>query len=137
MEICIVSVCLSDNKQITVICAYRSPSTDIVYFNNLCNLITETARKYPNAFIYCAGDFNLPDIDWSNESINSHRYPLLINQRALGMMHDCSFAQIVNFPTRNDNILDLLFTNRPTLVQECYSTPGISDYKIIAATVES
>ena len=53
------------------------------------------------------------------------------------MMHDCGFAQIVNFPTRNDNILDLLFTNRPTLVQECYSTPGISDHKIIAATVES
>ena len=70
-----------------------------------------------------------------NQSINSHRYPLLINQEALDMMHDCSFAQIVNFPTRNDNILDLLFTNRPTLVQECYSTPGISDHEIIAATV--
>ena len=51
------------------------------------------------------------------------------------MMHDCGFAQIVNFPTRNNNILDLLFTNRPTLVQECYSTPGISDLEIIAATV--
>ena len=86
LEICILSVYLSDNKQIIVICAYRSPSTDIMYFNNLCDLITETARKYPNAIIYCAGDFNLPDIDWSNESINSHRYPLLINQRALDMI---------------------------------------------------
>ena len=37
------------------------------------SLITVTARKYPNASIYCAGDFNLPDIDWSSESKATHR----------------------------------------------------------------
>ena len=61
---------------------------------------------------------------------------LLHIQWALDMMHDCGFAQTVNFPTRNDNILDLFFTNRPTLVQECYSAPGISDHEIVMVTLE-
>jgi len=52
------------------------------------------------------------------------------------MMHDCGFAQTVNFPTRNDSILDLFFMNRPTLVQECYSAPGNSDHEIVVVTLE-
>jgi len=52
------------------------------------------------------------------------------------MMHDCGFAQTVNFPSRNDSILDLFFTNRPTLVQEFYSAPGISDHETVMVTLE-
>ena len=52
------------------------------------------------------------------------------------MMHDCGFTQIVNFPTRNENILDLFFTNRPTLVQECHSAPTISDHDIVLVAQE-
>jgi len=52
-------------------------------------------------------------------------------------MHDCGFTQLVNFPTRNDNILDRFFTYRPSLVQECYSDPGVSDHEIVTVKVES
>jgi len=131
LEICTVSVYLTGNKHVIVICIYRAPNTDLEYFNDLCSLITVTSRKYPNASIY-----RLQLTHWSSESITTYRYPFSINQRALDMTHDCGFAQTVNFPTRNDNILDLFFTNRPTLVQKCYSDPGISNHEIVMVTLE-
>ena len=137
LEICIVSVHLTDGKQLILICAYRPPSSDLTYFNDLCDMITETAGKYPNAIICCAGDFNVPDIDWNNESIVGYRYPHCVNTRVLSMMHDCGFAQLVNSPTRNNNILDLFFTNKPSFIQQCYVVPGISDHESVMVTIES
>jgi len=52
----------------------------------------------------------------------------------LSMMAECGFKQMVDFPTRGDNTLDLLFTNRPSLVQSCYVTP---DHDIILASIQS
>ena len=137
LETCIVSVHLTDGKQLILICAYRPPSSDSTYFKNLSDLITETVSKYPGAIICCGGDFNLPDVDWSNESIVGHRYPHCVNTEALNMMHECGFAQLVDFPTRNNNILDLFFTNKPSLVQQCYVVPGISDHDTVMITLES
>jgi len=73
---------------------------------------------------------------WSSESITTHRYLLPINQQALDMMHDCGFAQTVNFFTRNDNVLNLIFMYRPTFVQQCYSAQGISDHEVVMVTLE-
>ena len=41
LEIYIVSVHLTDGKQLILICAYRAPSSDLTYFNDLCDMITE------------------------------------------------------------------------------------------------
>ena len=46
-------------------------------------------------------------------------------------MHDCSLPQMVAKPTREQNILDLFFTNRPALVLTCTVEPGISEYQIV------
>jgi len=52
-------------------------------------------------------------------------------------MAECGFRQIVGSPTCGENILDLLFTNRPSLVHSCHVTPGISDHEIILASIKS
>ena len=56
LEICIVSsVHLTDGSQTAYLsCAYRPPSLD-TYFNNKCDMITETAGKYPNAIYVVQG----------------------------------------------------------------------------------
>ena len=41
------------------------------------------------------------------------------------------FTQIVDFPSRINNILDVFCTNRPSLINTCYPLPGISDHEII------
>ena len=39
--------------------------------------------------------------------------------------------QLVTFPTRESNILDIFATNRPTLINKCTPVPGISDHDAV------
>ncbi|MCS5551394.1 MAG: reverse transcriptase family protein, partial [Gammaproteobacteria bacterium] len=49
----------------------------------------------------------------------------------INLFKDCSLEQIVNFPTRNTNTLDLFLTNKPALVNKCKPLPGLSDHDIV------
>lgn len=44
---------------------------------------------------------------------------------------DCGVQQLVNTPTRGDKILDLFFTNNPSLVQRCKVIPGVGDHEAV------
>ena len=44
---------------------------------------------------------------------------------------DHRLTQLVNFPTRKENTLDIFTTNRPSLVIKCTPIPGISDHEAI------
>ena len=112
-EVCAFSIRLSHSQELIVIGVCRPPSRDITYQQNLCKCICDTVASRPNSFILCAGDFNVPDVQWTSHTIVSHKYPVDINQLILKMVDDCYFTQIMNSPTRNENILDIIFTNRP------------------------
>jgi len=90
----------------------------------LCHEITNIVNRNPNSFTCCTGDFNVPDINWDNESIESHNYPVSITQAVLQMSADCGFTQLVDFPIRERNIIDLLFTNGPLLINQCLGAQG-------------
>ena len=47
------------------------------------------------------------------------------------MINKLGIDQIVDFPTRKDNILDLFCTNQSSLINKVKSIPGISDHNII------
>ena len=127
-EVCTVLLHLTKSTNLLSFCVDRSPNTDVTYQASLCNYIITMTKKYPNANICCTGDFNLPDIDWDSESIHSHRYPFAVNDLMLNMSVECGFTQVVNFPTREKNILDLFFTTYPSCIQQCEPIPGISDH---------
>jgi len=42
-----------------------------------------------------------------------------------------AFEQVVNFPIRGHNILDIFGTNRPSLVTTCKPISGVSDHEIV------
>ena len=44
---------------------------------------------------------------------------------------EINFTQLVTFPTRESNTLDIFATNRPTLINKCISVPGISDHDAV------
>jgi len=134
-ELYAVKLFLPNNHSLIIIGAYRPPNRDIVYAENLCNTIYNIVLKHPNSIICCLGDFNLPDIDWNTDSICSHRYPLAINQLMLKTFADCSFNQMVDSPTRDQNILDIFLTNRPNLIHQCSVEPGICDHDMIYVSV--
>ena len=47
------------------------------------------------------------------------------------MVAECYFTQLVNFSIRRENILDIVFTNRPSLVNCCTVVPGVSDHDVV------
>ena len=136
LEVCSVLLKLSRNTDVIIICAYRPPRADTTYQTNLCKYIIDIVDKYPEKIVCCFGDFNLPDIDWENGSVISHRYPLDINELALNMSTECGFSQLVNFPTRGSNILDLFFTSHPSFVEQCIPLTEISDHCAISVTMK-
>ena len=111
--------------------AYRPPASDLHYMETLCRLIKDTVAAHPNCAHWFCGDYNLPDINWETESINSSQYLKRINETFLETLQTCDLTQVVDFPTRGENTLDILFTNRPTLVHRLTQYPGISDHNTI------
>ena len=110
---------------------YRPPKNDQAYTDELCNKIRDLQSQYQKATIWIAGDANLPDIDWESQSICGHNYLLKINQTLLNTVYDVGFEQIVKFPTRGENTLDIFLTNRPSLIGKCKAVPGVSDHDIV------
>ena len=101
---------------------------------NVCKVIENLCSKYENAVMWVTGDFNLPNIDWSSNSVVGSTYPLeLCNM----LIDTFGFTQMVDSPTRGNNILDLFATNRPGLIQKVEVTPGLSDHEVIHITIES
>ena len=92
----------------TLACYYRRPTVkqvdDIIdwYFDQTC----------PNIII--VGDFNLPEIDWTNNSLKSNRDSHMHNA-FLDFIMCNNLVQKVNKPTHNKgNTLDLIVTNLST-----------------------
>ena len=49
-----------------------------------------------------------------------------INVTFLQAEENSGLNEVVDFQTRDDNLLDIFLTNRPSLIQSCKSLPGIS-----------
>ena len=69
-------------------------------------------KKLPS--VHVLGDFNFKDIDWpdrlskSGSSLSQSEGQILID-----IMNDHGLEQMVHFPTREKNILDLILTTLP------------------------
>ena len=46
------------------------------------------------------------------------------------------FTHVHNQPTRENNMLDLVFTNNPSLVKTSISVPGISDHAMVVTDID-
>jgi len=58
-------------------------------------------------------------------------YPNNMNKFFIDTIQEKSMEQTVDFPTCLDNILELVFTTHPSLVNECKPLPGIGDHDIV------
>ena len=111
--------------------AYRPTNHDTDYANKLVEVIQKVCHKHKDAVVWVAGDFNLPDIDWTRNTITGYQYRKDVKKAFLTLQSDVGLHQIIDRPTREDNILDLFFTNRPSLVNRSTVIPGISDHRAI------
>ena len=54
----------------------------------------------------------------------------------IGIMNDHSLEQLVHFPTREKNTLDLILTSLPGQFQEIHSPDKFSDHDVVSGTLK-
>jgi len=74
---------------------------------------------------------NLPDIDWEANIITGNQYKKVINELLKSTIDDAGLDQVVYFPTRGQNTLDIFATNRQSLVTTCKPISGVSGHEIV------
>ena len=106
---------------------YRPPNSDISILDSLNHSLLSTHTKY--SIVLC-GDFNLPHINWSTVT------PDLLSPAATllcSIINDNFLTQVVNFPTRQVNVLDLVLVNHTSIISCIHpvdSLPG-TDHEAI------
>jgi len=102
-----------------------------LYADTLTHCITTHTGKNKNHII--VGDLNLPQIKW-----NSHCCPIdHIDKKIFDFVLTYGYSQLVNFPTRGNNILDVILTDDDSIVTTVKSCPpvGYSDHIAIEFTM--
>ncbi|XP_066911983.1 uncharacterized protein [Clytia hemisphaerica] len=129
----IVAIKITTFEKPVILCAcYRSPSNKKNENKQILSKLNQLLSRYKNIPIWLAGDFNLPDIDWTTNSIVSSKNTAELNDDFLELFDKHKLSQHVNFTTRKDALLDLLLTNRPTFLIRCLPVDGFGDHDTCA-----
>ena len=66
-------------------------------------------------------------LTYHGKRTSSKHYPRRVSQTFLDVASDLGLEQMVDFPTRGDNTLGLIFTSHPSFQERCKPLPPISD----------
>ena len=124
---------------------YRPPKTKMQEFDIILNKIKEIFSKLskPDPTIILSGDFNFPFVKWKRLPNNSCAWEYISNTNATAdekhqferLMDICDnqcLLQIIDESTREENTLDLIFTNETSLVTMIeVNKTKLSDHNII------
>ena len=80
---------------------------------------TDLKKKYKNAIYIIGGDYNHPDIDWKRSTVTNKFYPHRVSQTYLDIAQELGLEEMVDFPTRQENTLDLVLTSHPGFKIRC------------------
>ena len=97
--------------------------------------IKHKGNKLPS--VHVLGDFNFKDIAWPDR-LNKSGSLLSQSegQMLIDAMNDHGLEQLVHFPTREKNTLDLILTSLPGQFQEIHSPDKLSDHDVISGTLK-
>jgi hypothetical protein len=77
---------------------------------------------------------HLPHINWQSTTVNTNpQYGKALNDKMVEITNNSDLTQVINVPTRRQNILDLLMTTNPSLISNTEVHPGMSDHEIVIA----
>ena len=111
---------------------YRPPSNTPEKLEEFRDIVSNVCRT-TSGTIVIGGDFNAPGIDWESMSPTPQASNIRLCQCLIDMAQDQHLEQIVREATRETNILDLVFTNNPTLINNAQSMPPLcsSDHNCV------
>ena len=114
---------------------YRPPDkNNPEYLQQLHSLLNRIPTD-KGAHLWLGGDFNLPDINWEDESDSQYALNSSVAHQLLNITRDFYLDQDVTEPTRvtetTASKLDLFFTSNQTLINKVEVIPGISDHETV------
>ena len=59
-----------------------------------------------------------------------------VQQALLDLTMEHGLSQVYEQPTRDNNLIDLVFTNKPSIVKTSSSVPGISDHSMVVTDID-
>ncbi|KAK3084814.1 hypothetical protein FSP39_019487 [Pinctada imbricata] len=113
------------------ISSFYNPKTSDEQSLKWFNISVRRASQIKNAALLIGGDFNHPNWDWKNKILKPNSSHLKQHYFFGDILDDLGLTQVVEHPTRKDNILDLVITNLPNQVSRTEIMPGISDHDIV------
>ena len=131
------SICLSFRF---VVSWYRPPgstSEEFQLFREQLDYIRTHHKGKNLPSVHVLGDFSFKDIDWpdglskSGSTLSQSEGQILID-----MMNDHGLEQMVHFPTREKNTLDLICTTLPGWFQDFHSPDKLSNHDIVSGTLK-
>ena len=114
---------------------YRPPdalSSPILSLKEALQHISGTKGNQTNTIL--AGDFNFPSIEWSNgigRVKPGPTYGTEVNNLFVDVINDFSLEQQV---FGNENVLDLVLTTSPYLIDNIKVVTGMSDHEAVTFT---
>ena len=126
---------MKDHPPIIAGCYYRrgteSSVLQVEEMEKVRSHTAETHNKGDNCTILLSSDFNVPDKDWEIPILNPGCHHKDMCDRLIEITSEHHLEQIQREPTRLNNILDLLFTNKSALFKEVSIMPGLSDHSTV------
>ena len=124
----------SSKQKKMVISSYYRPLThsDESYLKSAYDQISKLRRASRKSVFVQGQNLNVPDVSWNNNSIiTSKHYPPRVSQTFLNIASDLGLEQMVQFPTRGENTLDLIFTPHPSYQERLPLISERSDHDIV------
>lgn len=131
-ELLAVDIFYQKTRTLRIIVGYLADSKDSIITNRLLKEIELLINKNSNYIIF--GDFNLPLINWKSKTFPNIEYYKYFEKFYL---YNQPMHQLIDFPTRNKNILDLILTNNIELVKNIKPNCPISksDHELITGNI--
>ena len=126
-EIVWASLELQSHKKVLLASFYRPPNSNSEIMDQFCYSVNKVFQDFAPNFpqLLIGGDFNLPGIDWTSYSVLSHK-DLQQSTTLIDCILDNCLNQVIKYPTRGQNILDLMFTSNPNLLSNELHAPSLS-----------
>ena len=113
-ELLWVKIELLGSKPLYVGAYYKPDESDEHSLSELNSSLSQFVHK--GNPIWLLGDFNMPKYNWRTSNADPCCKNLALYESFIDLIQDSNLQQMVDFPTRGENVLDLYLTNRPSLV---------------------
>eukprot|EP00116_Pleurobrachia_bachei_P002158 sb/3462420/ len=132
---CSLVLAYSEAQNIIFSCIYRPPEASDQSFNSIMNDLQQKIGIVSNGRcpeMYIMGDLNLPQYDWESNCPKKAVSQNGAYQRTVEFVDENFLTQVVDQPTRENNILDVILTNSPQYIAAITTEDTkISDHRVV------